>query len=614
MNFKSDISHFINFVFESSSISSISLCGGMLGYVLALYQLGQKSKCQFITHYADTQLESCLYEIPSDMSCGFSDGISGIGWAIEFLINKGFIQGNPDDVLYELDRKIESIHLLRMYDQSWENGLPGIAFYLALRISSCGSRGKIHNFSESFISELNHLIRGDKLIEELFRLTFNDLIDKGYEMFNNILAIHNSKLYNFIKWVNAFQKNDVPANPGKASVYLITEHCKGQRYGVGTYLDQIASIKELRATFDIIFIHLRSTNDSFQIQSDDNITHLWFPDLSNLYMPYSSISQQKYIDVVTLAIKTYHDSLHPGQPVICHTNFFGWSNLILNLKKILPAKIIHTMHYSSWSFDTLGNIEELQTALNSQVKNKLQRMFLEEKEYLIGVCDCVIAISKHSRDSLLSLYGLDSENVVHIANPIKFPQLNQRDISELRKKLGIPEGAKVLFFAGRLDPVKGVKHLIEATKSIIEEDSTTILAIAGDGNFQGCLEAIRPYYQNIILLGFLNKEELYEWYTVSDLGIVPSLYEEFGYVAIEMLLYGLPIIVNNTSGLREIVMSTGTGTLVDITDYRQTINAISLALNNRKRVPASIRRTMESLYGEKAFSSTIIHLYQCLIG
>lgn len=54
MNFKSDLSHFINFVFESSSISSISLCGGMLGYVLVLYQLGQKSKCQFITHYADT--------------------------------------------------------------------------------------------------------------------------------------------------------------------------------------------------------------------------------------------------------------------------------------------------------------------------------------------------------------------------------------------------------------------------------------------------------------------------------------------------------------------------------------------------------------------------------
>ena len=42
-------------------------------------------------------------------------------------------------------------------------------------------------------------------------------------------------------------------------------------------------------------------------------------------------------------------------------------------------------------------------------------------------------------------------------------------------------------------------------------------------------------------------------YSLADIGIVPSVHEEFGYVAAEMLMYGVPLVVNETTGLKEIV-------------------------------------------------------------
>jgi glycosyltransferase involved in cell wall biosynthesis len=57
----------------------------------------------------------------------------------------------------------------------------------------------------------------------------------------------------------------------------------------------------------------------------------------------------------------------------------------------------------------------------------------------------------------------------------------------------------------------------------------------------------------IIKYFHMNKSELYEFYSITDADIVPSLYEPFGYVAVEMMMHALPLIVTATSGLNEVV-------------------------------------------------------------
>jgi glycogen(starch) synthase len=60
-------------------------------------------------------------------------------------------------------------------------------------------------------------------------------------------------------------------------------------------------------------------------------------------------------------------------------------------------------------------------------------------------------------------------------------------------------------------------------------------------------------------LGFVPDEELRRYYAAADLGVVPSLYEPFGMVALETMASGTPCIAADTGGLRELVVHEATG-------------------------------------------------------
>ena len=50
----------------------------------------------------------------------------------------------------------------------------------------------------------------------------------------------------------------------------------------------------------------------------------------------------------------------------------------------------------------------------------------------------------------------------------------------------------------------------------------------------------------------MDLEQIQELYTLADYGVIPSIHEEFGYVAAEMMLNMLPIVVHDSSGLHEV--------------------------------------------------------------
>ncbi|MDR2774162.1 MAG: glycosyltransferase [Tannerella sp.] len=43
---------------------------------------------------------------------------------------------------------------------------------------------------------------------------------------------------------------------------------------------------------------------------------------------------------------------------------------------------------------------------------------------------------------------------------------------------------------------------------------------------------------------------------MADVGVVPSLFEPFGYVAVEMMMHRLPVVVTATSGMNEVMDDT----------------------------------------------------------
>lgn len=65
------------------------------------------------------------------------------------------------------------------------------------------------------------------------------------------------------------------------------------------------------------------------------------------------------------------------------------------------------------------------------------------------------------------------------------------------------------------------------------------------------LKMCAPFWSKITFTGFLDQEDLYEIYQMADVGIMLSLHEQCSYVAIEMMMFGLPVISTDTTGLDE---------------------------------------------------------------
>lgn len=157
------------------------------------------------------------------------------------------------------------------------------------------------------------------------------------------------------------------------------------------------------------------------------------------------------------------------------------------------------------------------------------------------------------RGILIEHYCIDSEKIEVIPNGLANSIGFNTDSCILRDRWMIDQKTKIIVFAGRMDEIKGLNFLIQSFIHVLEQIPDSRLIIAGNGDYELYLKEAKNICSKIIFTGYLEKQELYELYSMADIGVVPSLYEPFGYVAVEMMMHSLPIVVSRTSGLNEIV-------------------------------------------------------------
>ena len=123
------------------------------------------------------------------------------------------------------------------------------------------------------------------------------------------------------------------------------------------------------------------------------------------------------------------------------------------------------------------------------------------------------------------------------------------------------ETEEYALYIGRITKEKGIFNLIEAFSNIENKK----LYIAGEGPEK---EKVKQYIEDnklndkIILLGFLNGEEVKEKIRKCAFVVVPSIwYENCPYSILETLALGKPIIGANIAGIPELVKDNETGML-----------------------------------------------------
>lgn len=168
-------------------------------------------------------------------------------------------------------------------------------------------------------------------------------------------------------------------------------------------------------------------------------------------------------------------------------------------------------------------------------------------EHLCEKSDVLICVSEAEQIKLAAIYPQYASKIKVVYNGISYegiPKLNE-NYKKSRRKFG---------YIGRTDYRKGILETVKAIKDMDAE-----LHIACPKNDSAYLEKILLYIEaanmqdRVKFHGWCVGERKKKFFESLDALIIPSLYEPFGYVALEGICHGLPIISSNNGGLNEIL-------------------------------------------------------------
>lgn len=151
----------------------------------------------------------------------------------------------------------------------------------------------------------------------------------------------------------------------------------------------------------------------------------------------------------------------------------------------------------------------------------------------------------------------------------------------LRERLGIPEGAPVIGFVGRLAQDKGVVELYDAYETVLDRSKDArLLLLGGFENEDPIPLSYRRRMEShpqVILVGFAADTAPY--YHLIDVLALPSFREGFPNVVLEAATAGVTTVGFQTTGMTDAVVDGKTGILVPPGDAAALAKAIAGLLN-----------------------------------
>jgi len=199
-----------------------------------------------------------------------------------------------------------------------------------------------------------------------------------------------------------------------------------------------------------------------------------------------------------------------------------------------------------------------------------------------------IAYGTRAREYLIFL-GADPEKIGIFYNPVdidyfkdKSKEFDIRDRNKLKSKIGI-NTSKTIVFSGRLIEMKGVFDMLYGFKSYQQDDPDVSLLVMGKGPDKGKMVSIihSERIKNVFFVDFIQYDDLYKYYSISNLLLFPSHQDIWGLVVNEAMACGLPVITTNETGASvDLVQEGKNGYIIKSNCPRCIAKGISSIFNN----------------------------------
>jgi len=152
--------------------------------------------------------------------------------------------------------------------------------------------------------------------------------------------------------------------------------------------------------------------------------------------------------------------------------------------------------------------------------------------------------------------------------------VDKKQKEELKKELDL-NYEKIYLSIGMFTHNKGFDNLIEAINKV-KSNNECFIFIGGGEEYKDYNEKIKKYkINNIKIIDFKKKEELFKYYDASDVFVFPTRGDVWGLVINEAMARGLPVISTDKcmAGV-ELIENSKNGKIIKTDSIEELINAI----------------------------------------
>lgn len=263
--------------------------------------------------------------------------------------------------------------------------------------------------------------------------------------------------------------------------------------------------------------------------------------------------------------------------------------------------IVHTVH--GWSFN------DFQPAFAKGIFISLERL-------CGGISDKIIVVSRSDLETgLANGIGVPGKYAL-IRYGIDYPDILPGN-KGIREELGISADGLVVGSVACLKPQKSPLDFIQAASLVKHSCPGVKFILVGDGILRRKTEALiskLKLEKQVILLGW--RRDVIRFLYSIDIFVLTSLWEGLPISVLEAVACGLPVVVTDTGGVREIVSNGDTGFLIEPHDVSAMAEKIISLLKDARQRAAIGKRGRDSLgdaFSVEKMTAGTTSLYEALL-
>jgi glycosyltransferase involved in cell wall biosynthesis len=209
---------------------------------------------------------------------------------------------------------------------------------------------------------------------------------------------------------------------------------------------------------------------------------------------------------------------------------------------------------------------------------------------LYSLCDRLLAIGSRNSEFYQSM-GVSDHKIFLVPYTVdndRFMRgaLSSEKAREIRNRYHIPHDHIVVLYAAKLVGRKRPRDLLEAARILRKSvaDPFTIMMV-GSGELE---HELRNYCRenslnNVVFAGFVNQSDLVDYYSASDVFVLPSEVEPWGLAVNEAMCAGLPIVASREVGcVPDLIQDGVNGYTLPAGDVEGLVRALQLLITDKE--------------------------------